>query len=313
MEQNYTAAPAPKEKKNLLPWIICVILLIALGGVIAWKFLDNGGGTKCETAAGGQKSSGGSKTETSDEKYATIYKTLNLVKEIKTISLKYAENDYAYSDSGYNLGYKISDKYSTNLDWNYGFSIGATNASNLDEWNKFQSKVTANSGFQSDVKAKMKEYGLSETTIEDGMMGGDEDIAYESDDGYFCKVSKSGTLYVGCGHTGWISDEKIALVEKLGDAFVSENGGTQEKPLYVNASVLDIKTSKSGNYQTLTGSISNGAGVFYRKGTDGEWKYFTGGHVGPSCDMFNTDELKEAFEGYTCWIQGSDSLSTVKR
>ncbi|MCR4830484.1 MAG: hypothetical protein K5883_03425 [Pseudobutyrivibrio sp.] len=70
MEQNNAAMPAPKEKKNLLPWIICIILLIALGGVITWKILDNGGGTKCETAAGGQKSSGGSKTETSDEKYA---------------------------------------------------------------------------------------------------------------------------------------------------------------------------------------------------------------------------------------------------
>lgn len=308
--------PLPKAKANPLPWIICVVLLIALGGVVAWKFLDQGG-TKCETPATGEKASGDViSSETSDEKYATIFKTMNLVKEVKALALKYANGEYSLMDDGYALGYQYEDGYSTNLDWNYGVLVGPANSSNVNEWTKFENRVTKNSAFQSELNAKMKEYGLSEKAMKDGMMDGmigDGEIkTFASDDGYFCKASTAGSFNLSCGHQSWISEERLALVKELAKAYVASNE-KEDDVLFVTALPSDIKTSKSGNYQVISGTVSNGAGVFYRKGTDGEWKYVTGGHVGPDCSIFNTDELKEAFEGYTCFDTGSGAQSTVKR
>ncbi len=55
MEQNMTS-PAPmaeptKKKSNALPWILCAVLLLAAGGLLAWKLLDKGDNKlQCETA-----------------------------------------------------------------------------------------------------------------------------------------------------------------------------------------------------------------------------------------------------------------------
>ncbi len=43
--------PLPKAKASPLPWILCVILLLAAGGLLAWKLLDKGDNKlQCETA-----------------------------------------------------------------------------------------------------------------------------------------------------------------------------------------------------------------------------------------------------------------------
>ena len=43
--------PLPKAKASPFPWILCVILLLAAGGLLAWKLLDKGDNKlQCETA-----------------------------------------------------------------------------------------------------------------------------------------------------------------------------------------------------------------------------------------------------------------------
>ena len=44
--------PFSRPKASPLPWILCVVLFLAAGGLLAWKLLDKGGENKlqCETA-----------------------------------------------------------------------------------------------------------------------------------------------------------------------------------------------------------------------------------------------------------------------
>ena len=43
--------PFSKPKASPLPWILCAVLLLAAGGLLAWKLLDKGDNKlQCETA-----------------------------------------------------------------------------------------------------------------------------------------------------------------------------------------------------------------------------------------------------------------------
>lgn len=311
--------PFSKPRTSKLPWILCVVFALAAVGLSI--FLVLGGmkkdeKTNCETVAsnqGGDSSTGG--TGNSNESLGTIRKVLKIVNDAEGVAKRYAGNNYGERHEGYGVLYEFEKGYSTGLDWSFGFELSPVNSSNSNSIKEFASKVTENASFKSDLTAAMKKHGLSESNLLDGGAFQEFNYAYyKSDDGYLCVYSISGMFYMSCGHTSWISEEKKELVKELTDKFVEGMNiqRTEGVPIYLNASPDNIASNKSNTYQILSASVSDAGVMFYRKGKDGEWKYAFGGQQAPDCDQY-TGELKEAFEGMTCWHWQTGTQDTVKK
>lgn len=301
--------PLPKAKANPLPWILCVVLALAVGGLIIWKLTDAGGQAKCDT------DKGGSSTVASSDNYDTIRKTKKIVKDVRNLAIKYAKDHYALSGDGYNIAYEYEEGFTTNTEWEFGFHMKASNSSSTDDWYAFENKVTKNTGFQSDLKEKMKSHGLSEKKYDDGVTFGDDSVHYVSDDGYICEASTAGAFYFGCAHADWISNEKKELVKALSEALKKGlDIKNDDTPLFVEASVDDIADSKNAPYQIISAALADAGVVFYRKGADSEWVYAFGGQAAPYCGDFK-GEMKTIFEGWSCMDENSTSgsMGTVKK
>ncbi|MDB5176343.1 MAG: hypothetical protein JWN75_11 [Candidatus Saccharibacteria bacterium] len=53
-------------------------------------------------------------------------------------------------------------------------------------------------------------------------------------------------------------------------------------------------------------------GLYYKTNGQKEWTYFTGAYGLLSCTEYNTDVLKKAFKGFSCYVDASKSYSTVQ-
>ena len=83
----------------------------------------------------------------------------------------------------------------------------------------------------------------------------------------------------------------------------------------------DIKSSKTEGYALANlgvGSVASGefvpgsaAGLFY-KTPDGKWHFFKGTQSALLCSEYNTDDLKKAYLGESCELDGSNTSSQVK-
>ncbi len=306
--------PFSKPKASPLPWILCAVLLLALGGLLAWKLLDNGDNKQqCETIA--ENTEEDTKGEGTDDTYATIRKVNKILKDTRGLAVRYANIAYGESYDAQSVTYEYEKGYSTALEWSFGYRMLGLD-SKPETMSDFDKRITNNTDFKNELRSLMKKYGLVEHEIADG--GNFEEgkyLFYMSDDGYLCDYSSSGFFYISCGHTSWISEEKKTLMKELTDVYVASGMTTREgnTPIYMDASSDDVAYNKGKTYQILTVALSNAGADFYRKGTDGEWKFAFGGQVGPGCSEFNTDELKEAFEGHICYDVNIGDFDYVKR
>ena len=158
------------------------------------------------------------------------------------------------------------------------------------------------------IVKKLKELGFVDNDDIFGpayVVGGSNLI--NSDSGIICNISGGLPFTAECGHISWVSDESIALANKLSDAYNSVEGSY---PFSINLRGYTIKDSSVSPYQTLRVAISNAMGLFYRTSPDTDWQYFTATQAVLNCDDFNTQDLKNAFAGETCY-DGSQN-STVQ-
>ena len=211
------------------------------------------------------------------------------------------------SDGGYKL-YKEYDGYLPyNFEGNYATSIEDAYSLSFDllTYESYWAKIGDNTTFDKAVSAVLQKHGLKESTVTGGLYGYEGVRYYLSDDGYLCTYLTSGEpFYLQCGHTGWLTDSRKELIKTLADKYKEGESsmGDYDGVILLNASLDDVKKSKDGQYELLDGGVLDAGITFYRKGEDGEWKYFAMGQQAPSCDRYNTDELKSAFEGRTCTL-----------
>lgn len=114
---------------------------------------------------------------------------------------------------------------------------------------------------------------------------------------------------VVCGSVNWVDVDDMALENQLAEAFKEKEG---EYLSFLVASSSDIKDSGYERYQTISATTNNARVVFYRVSPDSPWQFFRGMQDVPACSDYNTDDLKRAFVGETCWDMTTDKYDTVK-
>ena len=114
-----------------------------------------------------------------------------------------------------------------------------------------------------------------------------------------------------CGKTDWTwltEDEKI-LIKELDEAYRIKTG---DYPRAMSNYDNEIRNSEYTPYQTIRVQIDGGYALFYRVGTEAKWQYFTGGQSPLMCSDYDTEDLKKAFAGDTCYIEGDTDRHTVQ-
>lgn len=128
--------------------------------------------------------------------------------------------------------------------------------------------------------------------------------------GIVCNVSVDGVPYgVGCGSVNWYNvEDNWDLKNELAEAYKEKWG---EYPYYM-ADPGEVKTGGFEKYQIINVSLGSGVAVFYRVNPESKWVFAHGGQAAPSCEDYNTDDLKKAFLGAFCWSEKTGTNSNVK-
>lgn len=200
--------------------------------------------------------------------------------------------------------YDFEEGYSTSLEASFGLIFW------LEPVERHLA-LAKNTDLYSKVREVLKNHSLKATSNVSGYI--QEVEYYLSDDGYVCWFnSNSAPLHLECSHTSWLSRAKKDLVKQLADAYKKDEN-VDATTIYVDANPEDIETTANGEYQRIYGRLDNAGAWFYRKGTDGEWKFFTALQQQMlDCKDYDTDELKAAFVGTDCYDYENDNLMTVK-
>ena len=156
------------------------------------------------------------------------------------------------------------------------------------------------------VVAKLEDLGFVEYD-EIPLMAGP--AWYDEDNDLICTPVVASTPFtVTCGHTSWITTEKLAFINSLADAYYAAK---DEYPAALNASKADIVDSVFEPYQRLVASLPDAGAIFYRPSETGKWVFFTSGQAAPSCEEFAKDAgARRAFQGESC-VNASGKTMTI--
>lgn len=187
-----------------------------------------------------------------------------------------------------------------NLEKSYGLYAFSELDNNID-------KSTAITGA---IEKKLRELGFVDNDDISGpayLVGGGNFI--NRDSGIVCNISGGLPFTVGCGHVSWLSNESITLANELSDAYYAVNN---TYPFSIGVKNRTVNDSSVSPYQTMKVPVSNAMGLFYRTSPDAKWQFFTATQAVINCSSFNTQDLKNAFAGETCWDDSRNSNSTVQ-
>lgn len=312
METDEPMAAAPiaapvKEKKGgkgaVIGMVFFMLVAIGLGVWVAILLLNptkGGNGGSDSSSNNGADNSGTVTPATTVGKEEEVRDLVSDV--IDSLDGGYRLN-LKYDNSG--LLVKISDELKTVTNLSYGATITVVTGAN----------VNINSLYTGVINALTKKYSMISVTKE--VVVGETEGSYQyykNSDGLYCRVAPVGYInngfYFDCTNEHWVTDEDKDLDIELAKVY-NATEGKQYPTKYMDARMKNIKKNSSGTYETITASIADAVALFYRK-VGGEWQFLTGTQQGVSCDKYNTAELKEAFEGQTCWdSQGNDVV--IKR
>lgn len=154
-------------------------------------------------------------------------------------------------------------------------------------------------GLNDVITKKLKELGFEKYRDIDAW----HEEYINSQSGVICDAGGSTNPYkVVCGHTSWLSEEKLALVRALAKA-------DPDEPL-IDADPAKITDSTNAPYQKLTVGLSNAAGLFYRTSPDSEWVFIDGTQDFVPCEKFNNDARK-AYAGEKCYDKTKNKEITL--
>ncbi len=126
------------------------------------------------------------------------------------------------------------------------------------------------------------------------------------DTGILCGVGSQ--LILNCGHITWYDAEQA----KFSNQIALESGYPEGGFLNFQTKDLNIKDSQYAPYQTMQNAVLNFMGLWYRVSPDAPWTWFTGAQSIVDCNEYNTDDLKKAYLGESCWNTDTQSEDVVK-
>ncbi len=267
---------------------------------------------KCETAAESEKVDGVEKSEILGVATAdTDLQVRKLVKDIKEAVVEGFKATLGGWD-GYSTVYPITtlneeggafvlkEGVQTRTEKAYGVLI--------QDYPDATKNLATKEGVTKMLEKTFEKYGMKDKTGKEhkATYFGEDPVYFEGDDGLFCSFLASDDLTeITCSHKDWISKEKIALVNALLKAANDDNVELD----YLDANVEDIEDGANGA-QRIVANVNDAVALFYRKDSGSDWKYFRMVQNALGCSEFDTDELKDAFNGELCY--DGDAQSTVK-
>lgn len=136
--------------------------------------------------------------------------------------------------------------------------------------------------------------------------------AYVNSEGIVCNITGAQSPFkIGCGYNKWISSETTVAINEFAEAYKNKMGNYPAFPLQIWDEDV-VTDSTVSPYQRIDISGGNAAQLFYRVSPDAEWQYFTGTQEALSCSEYNTQDLKNAYAGTTCYDEAAGANSTVQ-
>ncbi|MBQ9402954.1 hypothetical protein IJU22_00015 [Candidatus Saccharibacteria bacterium] len=302
---SYSVPHNPRMARVIAGGVIAVVTIAGLG--IALKALGNS--QKAVNVTPSESSTNKSENVeivvTESEKQALVK---NVLADIKSAIASVDANSIPDSEEE-DIATSIQDVYDTNsplyipssakvaipLEKSFGLQISASRAL---------------MGLMADqAKAKLSELGFVEyQDVKQNLSG---DYGYiDKENNILCGAFDANTNIVtfSCGHTSWISPEKIALANSLAEAYKEKQG---DYPVMISASAEDIKNSPYQPYQKLTVTLGNAAGLFYRSDKSASWVFFAATQAPIPCEKYYEDSgARHAFQGEKC-LDKSGSVTEV--
>ena len=298
---NYKTSRDPKIIRIAIIGVVAIVMIIGLS-----IFLSNL--NKKDQSDESDKSSSTSKTEekeddfkTEKEKQALVKDVLNKVKEAATKNIDAQEQNITSQDvydTNPPLYLPSSAKSAMPLEKSFGFIITADSNPELV-------KIMVGKASEELTKQGFTTY----EDVEQDMSGSYGYI--NKDDKTICTpiTNNETSLSLSCGHTSWLSTDRIALGNALAEAYKAEEG---KYPANISADPDKIEDSPYRPYQKIVTQIANFAGLFYRASSDAEWVFFRGTQAAISCSIYQTDAgARHAFQGDVC-LDSNNQMSTVK-
>lgn len=289
---------------------VLALLAVVLGGFLAWRMLVKEVPAECQDPTIGDNVDSDDAAEVLLAQDAQVREIVEAVKEVTakfmTVTLEnefvgpyqvsldfYREYDEAFPV------YKVDESMPyIRLNKSYGFGLFAPTFQSFftdqrllealgnEEYHAAVENLFASKGFES--YALGSEYFNRET-------------------GVVCNLPYSGVpTHFACGYVDWYNRDNAGLVKSLGEAY-----GDIEDTVFGD---VEISDSEYKPYQRAAvglwsvAGIGGANGLFYRTGPEAEWKYFTSLQAVPSCEEFNTEDLRRAFMGMECFDnQGQES------
>lgn len=288
----------PRAKASPVTKILCFVFALIAVGLGAFIVYDKVFRPELEKSS----HPGGAAIEAKVDNAAEINrKVRKIVEDVRVMMIDLAAGEPFELEKEYdsNVTYEFADGYSTNLEATFGFMFAMESSDK-------HLKITEREALKSKMSAVLGVYGLKPSKFVDSARIGDDTDYFTSDDGYICEYTAATLpLIFDCGHNSWLSEEKKNLVKSLADAY--KVSGIKDGVVYVDADPENIVTTEDGKYQRIMAYLSGAAGLFYRE-TEGEWKFLKATQQATDCGWFDTDELKAAFAGMTCYEYSEDGV-----
>ena len=324
MEQENNATVGGEDKKrNLIYFIVAgAVGAVAVALIVVFAVMLLGGKKPAEEPAAApvmvaDTEEDEDKPLTAAEKEALVKSTLSKLKKAGAAAVSGAAESADSSTDGSansadgaatsNVAVEFQDTYDSGAP--YFLPANAKTGIALDKAFGIYTndlELTAAEAVAKAVTAKLKDLGFVEYD-EIPLMAGP--AWYDEENDLICTpVAASVPFAVACGHTSWITTEKLAFINSLADAYYAAKG---EYPAALDASKDDIVNSVFEPYQRLVASLPDAGAIFYRPSETGKWVFFTSGQAAPSCEEFAKDAgARRAFQGESC-VNASGKTMTV--
>ena len=296
----YKPAQDPKMVRVIAGGIIAIVMIIGLSIFLTMLNKQTDSTEVNPSASPSQKDEKEESYMTENEKQTLVKDILSEVKE-SAMSIDDTDVDYVGQDI-YDTDFPIylanGAKTAMPLEKSFGFIITANDNSELIKSmvGKASEKLT---------ELDFEEYEDIEQNIsgEHGWINTKKKIV--------CTPIKNNltSMSLSCGHTSWLSAEKIALGNALAEAYKAKE---EKYPTYISANPQKIENSPYQPYQKLIASIQNFAGLFYRSSSDADWVYFASTQAALPCKDYYADQgARHAFQGDVC-LDADGQNSTVE-
>lgn len=202
----------------------------------------------------------------------------------------------SYQPEGYITGVPLTKSYGTSLNAD-NIEVGQTLYNLIHNFTIYQTieKTLVNAGFTNTNQQYTTASAASTSTT-----------FVNQASGIICTAHLTGA---DCGYKTWYNEADAELSNKLAQIY---KAATSNDAHYLVARVQDIKDSPIAPYQRIEVGMPGFAASFYRVSPDAEWQFFAEGQSAPQCSEYNTEDLRKAFAGTSCFPSTTGPMETVQ-